>query len=81
MSVIVVDDQQRQTILESKGEVVIRDSQGRYLGHLTDAFAQDNGGFTQEDIELAKKSLASDSRCYTTKEVIEHLRHLGETHK
>ena len=78
MSVIVVDDQQKQTILESKGDVVLRDSQGRYLGHLTDAFAKDDGGVTQEDIEMAKKSLASDSRRYTTKEVLEHLRKLSE---
>ena len=79
MSVIVVDDQQRQAILESKGDVVFRDSQGRYLGHLTDAFTQDDGGFTQEDIELAKKRMASDSRRYTTKEVLERLRQLGES--
>ena len=78
MSVIVVDDQQKQTILESKGDVVLRDREGRYLGHVTDAFTQDDGGVTQEDIEMAKKSLASDSRRYTTKEVLEHLRKLSE---
>src|SRR5712691_9576261 len=71
MAFIVVDDQQRKTILEAKGEVEIRDSQGRYLGHITD-------GFTQEDIELAKKSLASNAPRYTTKEVLERLRQLPE---
>lgn len=71
MPFIVVDDQQRKTILEAKGSVEIRDSQGRYLGSIND-------GFTPEDIELAKKSLASDSRRFTTKEVLEHLRQLPE---
>ena len=78
MSFIVVDEQQRQTILEAKGDVEIRDAQGRYLGHITDSATSEDHGFTPEDIELAKKSLASNSRRYTTKEVLEHLRQLSE---
>ncbi len=78
MPFIVVDDQQRQAILEAKGDVEIRDRQGRYLGHITDSATSENHGFTQEDIESAKKSLASDSRRYTTKEVLERLRQLSE---
>ena len=60
---------------------MLRERDGRYLGPVTEAFTKDDGGFTQEDIELVKKRMASDSRRYTTKEVIEHLRQLGETHK
>ncbi len=77
MSFIVVDDQQRQTILEAKGDVEIRDAQGRYLGHITDSATSKDHGFTQADIDLAKKRLASDSPRLTTKQVIEHLRKLG----
>ena len=81
MSVIVVDDQQKQTILESKGDVVLRDREGRYLGHLTDVFTQDNSGVTQEDIEIAKRRRASNSPRLTTPEVLARLRQLGESHR
>ncbi len=81
MAVIVVDDQQRQTILEAKGDVVLRDREGRYLGHLTDAFTADVSGITPEDIEIAKRRRASNAPRLTTPEVLARLRQLGESQR
>ena len=69
MTSIVVTDEQAQIIKSSPKGVEIRSPKGECLGVLTH-------GFTEEDIELAKKALASNSPRYTTAEVLQHLRTL-----
>ncbi len=69
MSHIIVDDDQARIILGATGEVEVRDRQGRHLGFV-------EHGFTEEDIELAKQTLASDGPWHTTQQVLDHLRSL-----
>ncbi|MFM9966347.1 MAG: hypothetical protein ACKV2Q_34660 [Planctomycetaceae bacterium] len=75
MTSIVLDEQQSQVVSEAKGPIELRDQRGNRLGFFT---LEVRHGFTDEDIELAKQRRASNSRYYTTKEVIEHLQKLGE---
>lgn len=68
---IIVDDQQAQIIAQSPNNLEIRDRQGRCLGYVAH-------GFTDEDIALAKKRLASDEPRFTTQQVLDHLRSLEQ---
>lgn len=66
---ITVDDEQARIIAEAPEHIEIRDRSGRYLGHITH-------DFTEEEIAIAKQRLASDEPRYTTKQVLEHLQSL-----
>ena len=68
---IVVDDQQARVISEATGTVEIRDREGKHLGYVAH-------GFTDEDIAIAKRRLASDEPRYTTQEVLDHLQSLQQ---
>jgi hypothetical protein len=69
MSFITIDDQQAKVLLESTGEVEIRDKQGNCLGLVTRSF---NG----EEIAEARRRLASGGPWYSTRQVLDHLRSL-----
>jgi hypothetical protein len=68
MQYIVVDDEQAKLIAEATDTVEIRDRQGKHVGYV--------GHITEEDIALAKQRAASKGPCYTTQQVIDHLRSL-----
>lgn len=69
MVCIVVDDDQAKLIRNSGEGVMLRDSQGQFLG-----FVQ--LGLTDEEFAEAKRVLASDSPRYTTEQVLAHLKSL-----
>jgi CRISPR/Cas system-associated endonuclease Cas1 len=69
MTQIVLTEEQLKLLAQSGGSVEFCDSQGRHLGYLSH-------GFTNEDIELAQKSLASNEPRYTTAEVLRRLKSL-----
>ncbi len=66
MSHIVVDDQQARLIAEATENVEIRDRQGRHIGYVAH-------GFSNEDIAVARRRLASGEPRYTTPQVVDHL--------
>jgi hypothetical protein len=67
----VVDDEQARIISESPERIEIRDRTGRHLGYVS-------GGFTEEDIAIARQRMASDEPRFTTKQVLEHLQSLEQ---
>lgn len=73
MPQIIVDDEQAKLIAESPGSIEIRDRKGDLLG-----YAKATYKWTEEDIAIAKQRLNSDEPRYTTKEVFEHLKSLGQ---
>ncbi len=66
---ITVSDEQAKLIARTRENIEIRDPAGRHLGYI----AHD---FTDEEIALARKALASPGPRYSTAEVLEHLRSL-----
>jgi len=66
---IVVDDEQAKIIVESAGNIEIRDRSGKPLGYVAH-------GFTDEDIAIAKQRRASDQPRYTTGQVLDHIESL-----
>lgn len=66
MQHIVVSDQQAKLIAEATEGVEIREQRGGHLGYVAH-------GFTEEDISIAKRRMASDEPRYTTREVLAHL--------
>lgn len=70
MTFIVLDEQQARILSDSRGVVGLRDKDGKYLG-----FA--GRGFTDEDVEIARRRLASEGPRYTTAEVLDHLERLA----
>ncbi len=66
---IVVDDEQAKLISESRESIEIRDRTGKHLGYVAH-------GFTDADIAIAKRRMASSEPRYTTAEVLDHLRSL-----
>jgi hypothetical protein len=64
---IVVDAQQARLISEATESIEIRDPQGRCLGYVAH-------GFTDEDIAIARRRLASDQPRATTQDVLGRLR-------
>ena len=69
MEHIVVNDQQAKLISESTEGVEIRDARGGHLGYVAH-------GFSDEDIAIARKRMASDEPRFTTREVLDHLQSL-----
>lgn len=69
MTHIVVDDEQAKLLAQACGTVEIRDSHGKQLGYVAPVF-------TDEDIAIAKRRLASDEPRRTTQQVLERLRSL-----
>jgi hypothetical protein len=69
MVCIVVNDDQAKLIRDAGEGVMLRDSQGQFLG-----FVQ--LGLTDEEFAEAKRVLASDSPRYTTDQVLAHLKSL-----
>ena len=67
MSHIVVDDEQARIISESTESIEIRDRNGKHLGYVAH-------GFTDEDIAVAKRRMASDEPRHTTQQVLDNLR-------
>jgi hypothetical protein len=66
MSHIVLNDEQAKIVSEATGCVEIRDDRGRHLGYVFH-------GFTDDDIAVAKRRLASSEPRYTTQQVLDHL--------
>jgi hypothetical protein len=71
MTHIVVDDQQAKLIAECAESIEIRDRKGQHLGYVAH-------GFTDEDIAIAKLRASSGESRYTTKQVVDHLRSMGQ---
>lgn len=72
MHEIILTDEQAEIARSADGPIRVRDAQGRICGYLT---AWD---FSPEEIEAAKRALASDQPRLTTKQVLEHLRSLEQ---
>ena len=70
MPQIILNDEQMKVLAEAKRQIEVRDSDGRLVGYLQFV------GFTQAEIEEAKRRLASDEPRYTTAQVLAHLRSL-----
>ncbi|HTU17228.1 MAG TPA: hypothetical protein VMG10_04140 [Gemmataceae bacterium] len=70
MQQIILTDEQMKVLAEAQRQVEVRDSDGRLVGYLQFV------GFTQAEIEEAKRRLASDEPRYTTAQVLAHLRSL-----
>ena len=68
---IVIDDQQAKIIAEATDWVEIRDRNGRHLGYVAH-------GFTEEDLAVARRRLASGEPRRTTREVLDRLRSLEQ---
>ena len=68
---IVVDDKQAQIIAGSTESVEIRDQHGKHLGYVAHQF-------TDEDIAIAKRRMASDEPRYKTQEVLDHIQSLDQ---
>ena len=68
---IVVDDERARIISQSPESIEVRDRTGRHLGYVT-------GGFTDEDVAIARQRMASDEPRYTTEQVLEHLQSLEQ---
>ena len=68
---IVVDDRQAKIIAEATHCVEIRDRNGKHLGYVAH-------GFTEEDLAVARRRLASDEPRHTTREVLDRLRSLEQ---
>ncbi len=68
---IVVDDRQARIISDAGQTVEIRDQQGNRLGYVAHPLSD-------EDIAVAKRRLQSDEPRFTTRQVLDHLRSLGQ---
>lgn len=66
---IVLNDEQTKILESSAGNVELRDRTGRHLGLVVH-------GFTAEEIEIAKQRSRSSAPCFTTAQVLDHLRAL-----
>lgn len=66
MNFITIDEQQARILLESPGEIEVRDRQGNRLGYVARSFSAD-------EIAEAKRRLASSGPWYTTQQVLDHL--------
>ena len=71
MQHIVVDDIQARIISESAGSIEIRDRSGKHLGYVAH-------GFTDEDIVIAKRRMASAEPRYSTRQVLDYLESLDQ---
>jgi len=69
MTRIVLNDEQAAVLNAAHGQVRLCDAEGRVLG-LTQP------GFSDEEIAEARRRAASPGVCYTTEEVLAHLRSL-----
>ena len=78
MTEIVVDDEQAKIIVAAMSVVAIRDRSGQLLGHVSRAASTRHvpSGFTDEDVEEARRDLASNQPRYTTQQVLERLQGL-----
>lgn len=68
---IVLNDDQVKLLSQAKEPIEFRDARGRHLGYF-------EHGVTEDDIELALKSLRSEGPRYTTEEVLKHLQSLEQ---
>jgi len=71
MAQIIVSDDQARVIGEAGEDVEIRDRWGNHLGYVVH-------GFTDEDVAIAKRRLASDQPRLTTQQVLEHIHSLKQ---
>ena len=69
MAYITIDEQQARILLESPGEIEVRDRQGNRLGYVARSFSA-------EEIAEGKRRLASGGPWYTTEQVLDHLQSL-----
>jgi hypothetical protein len=69
VSHIVVDDLQARIILESTGNIEIRDRSGKHLGYVAH-------GFSNDDIAIAAQRLASSEPRFATYQVLSRLESL-----
>ena len=73
--VLILDDDQAKLFAGARETVELRDRRGNPLGT---ARPREDAGFTDEDIAIAKRRLASDEPRYTTREVLDYLAFLEE---
>jgi hypothetical protein len=71
MPEIALNDEQSKIVAGAEHPLVVRDSHGEIVGVLTPS-----SDFTPEEIDEAKRDLASNQPRYTTAQVLEHLRSL-----
>jgi hypothetical protein len=72
MTHITLTEEQARIVEQAREVIQVRDGQGNVLGCI------EPHDFTLEEIEEAKRSLASAEPRYTTSQVLEHLRSLGQ---
>ncbi len=65
MARITIDEQQARILLESSGEIEVRDRHGNRLEYAACSFSA-------EEIAEAKRRLASSGPWYTTQQVLDH---------
>lgn len=70
MPQIVLSDEQASVVAAALEPVSVRDARGNFLGTIPPLW-------TREDIEKAKKALASDQPRHTTAQVLAYLRSLA----
>ena len=70
MAFITLDDRQVSIVLETPGEIEVRDGQGKCLGFVA-------RNFSPEEIAEAKRRLASSGPWYTTEQVLGNLQSLA----
>lgn len=66
MPYIVLDEAQANVVSQAKGNVEIRDRNGKHLGYLAH-------GFTDDDIRIARERAVSPSPRFSTAEVLDRL--------
>jgi hypothetical protein len=71
MQHIVLTEDQAKVVAAALQPVQVRDTRGNVLGSIAPVW-------TAEDIADARRRLASDEPRYTTAQVLEHLRSLGQ---
>jgi hypothetical protein len=67
VSYIVLDEAQARIIAQAKGDVEVRDGNGKHLGYIA-------RGFTDDDIRIARERAESKVTCLSTAEVLDRLR-------
>jgi hypothetical protein len=67
VSYIVLNEAQARVIAQGKGDVEVRDGNGKHLGYITQ-------GFTDEDIRIARERAESEGPWLLTAEVLDRLR-------
>ena len=78
MTQLNLDSAQAQIVLQARDQIRICDPDGKVLAVIAPTIVDKSNGrdFTDEEIEEAKRRRDAPGPCYTTQEVLAHLRAL-----